>query len=59
MYEFLAPWGVLIPLISAAVTYYWVIERQRKDMIKNFELPPQSNRPSSRIETSRLSMVHG
>lgn len=59
MYEFLAPWGALLPLFSAAVTYVWVTEKRRKNMIQTFEMPPRTSRPSSRIEHSRLSMAHG
>ena len=33
MYEFLAPWGVLVPAISAAMIYLTVSEIRRKHML--------------------------
>ncbi len=41
MYEFLAPWGVLIPLLSAAFVYFHVTEKRRAHMIQTFEIAPQ------------------
>ncbi len=40
MYEFLAPWGVLIPILSAAFVYFPVSERRRAHMIRAFEVAP-------------------
>lgn len=36
MYEFLAPWGVLIPLFSAVLVYVRVAEKRRKEMMEDF-----------------------
>ncbi len=37
MYEFLAPWGVLVPAISAMVVYLVVSEERRRDQLKMIE----------------------
>ncbi len=60
MYEFLAPWGVLIPLCSAVAVYLLVTEKRRKSMIQAFELPPPNEKPApSRTASAPLSLVHG
>ncbi len=37
MYEFLAPWGVLVPAISALIVYLAVSEERRRDQLKMIE----------------------
>ena len=39
MYEFLAPWGVLVPAISAALIYLTISEIRRKKMLRHIEAP--------------------
>ena len=39
MYEFLAPWGVLVPAISAALVYLIVSEIRRKQMLSVIHAP--------------------
>lgn len=53
MYEFLAPWGVLAPAISAAIAYLSVTEMRRKALLRMIEVP------SSPEGTTRLSVLHG
>ncbi len=59
MYEFLAPWGVLIPMISAAVCYYYSAKSRREKMLEDFDLTPPAPPRSSRPLTAPLSVVNG
>lgn len=56
MYEFLAPWGVLVPALSAALIYLVISEKRRKRMLGDIEAPegapPQM---TSRMTGSRLA----
>jgi hypothetical protein len=59
MYEFLAPWGALIPLVSGVVSYLLVSESRRKQMMKDIEAPPNADmRPFSSMRRP-LSVMHG
>lgn len=39
MYEFLAPWGVLVPAISAIAVYVLVAEQRRKEQLEMIKAP--------------------
>ncbi len=39
MYEFLAPWGVLVPALSAIVVYVLVAEQRRKEQLRMIQAP--------------------
>ena len=39
MYEFLAPWGALVPAISATLIYLIVSEIRRKQMLSAIHAP--------------------
>jgi hypothetical protein len=53
MYEFLAPWGVLAPAISATIVYVCVSEIRRKRQLLMIEAA------SSPAGGAPLSQVHG
>lgn len=38
MYEFLAPWGMLVPAISAITVYAFIAEQRRKDLLALIEV---------------------
>ena len=64
MYEFLAPWGALVPALSAAVTYLYVVEKRRLAMLRMIQAPDPAEESlltsASYLRTfSRLSEVHG
>jgi hypothetical protein len=59
MYEFLAPWGVLVPVLSAAICYFLSSESRRKAMLEEFEFTTREEPGSSRVDQSRLSVMHG
>lgn len=59
MYEFLAPWGVLVPLVSAAICYFLSSESRRKAMLKDWELDTRGEETSSRVHRSSLSVMNG
>ena len=59
MYEFLAPWGVLVPIVSAVICYFLSSESRRKARLKEFEFSPREEEPSSRVATTALSNMHG
>ncbi len=39
MYEFLAPWGVLVPALSATLSYYMVQRFKRERQFSTFQAP--------------------
>ena len=39
MYEFLAPWGALLPLVSAVISYSIVAEFRRRKLLKHIQGP--------------------
>ena len=39
MYDFLAPWGVLVPALSGICVYVLVAKYRRKKLIQNFKVP--------------------
>ena len=53
MYEFLAPWGVLAPAVSAAIAYFTVTEMRRREQLRMIE------DSSSPAEDTSLSVMHG
>lgn len=56
MYEFLAPWGVLAPALSAIAIYFVISELRRKQMLQTIEAPEiTSMRPLSGFNSSRLA----
>jgi hypothetical protein len=59
MYEFLAPWGVLVPIISAGICYYLSSNSRRKAMLDEFEFGETDPDASSIDESRRLSAMHG
>lgn len=53
MYEFLAPWGVLVPALSATLIYLIINEFRRKQMLVYLEAPEgTSDRPGSKAHGS-------
>ena len=42
MYEFLAPWGVLVPAISAGLAYLMVANFRRKQLLSSIEAPVEA-----------------
>ena len=59
MYEFLAPWGVLVPLISAGICYYLSANSRRKALLDEFGFGETDPEASSLDDVSRLSATHG
>ena len=59
MYEFLAPWGVLVPVISATICYFCSSEARRRVMLKDLEDATRVEDASSRVVPSSLSVMHG
>lgn len=59
MYEFLAPWGVFVPIVSAAVCYYLSANSRRKAMLDAFEFNETDPSAPSLDDTSHLSAMHG
>ena len=64
MYEFLAPWGALVPALSAAVTYLYVAEKRRVAMLRMVQAPDPaeeslSTSASYLLSRPLLSEVHG
>ncbi len=59
MYEFFAPWGVLVPVISAAICYFLSSSARRKANLKEFEVATRVEVSSSRVVLSPLSMMNG
>ena len=56
MYEFLAPWGVLVPALSATLIYLTVSETRRKRMLVSIEAPEaDAQQLASRLNTSTLA----
>ncbi len=56
MYEFLAPWGVLVPALSAILIYLIVSEARRKRMLTQIEAPEGTPAQfASRMTGSRLA----
>lgn len=56
MYDFLAPWGVLIPALSAIAIYFFISGLRRKQMISAIEAPElNSMRALSGFNSSRLA----
>ncbi|MCV6593156.1 MAG: hypothetical protein OIF48_09415 [Silicimonas sp.] len=54
MYEFLAPWGVLVPALSALVIYLRITATRRKGMMKMIHAPNEKCcRVVTRITRSR------
>ena len=53
MYEFLAPWGVLAPVVSAVLVYAATSGIRRRLIIR------ATGRDSSPVGMSPLSLVHG
>ena len=39
MYDFLAPWGVLVPAISAFLVYIYVAEIRRRRQLELIQAP--------------------
>ena len=48
MYEFLAPWGILAPAISAAAIYLIISEFRREKMMVMIEAPDDAPATISR-----------
>lgn len=59
MYEFLAPWGVLVPILSAGICYYLSANSRRQAMLDEFEFGETDPTASSLDDVSRLSAMHG
>lgn len=59
MYEFLAPWGVLVPLVSAAICYFLSSNSRRNAMLQELEKHTRDGPSSSRVHSSTLSEMHG
>lgn len=59
MYEFLAPWGVLVPVLSAAFCYFVSSEARRKERMKDFEVSVREGVSTSRTDIRPLSVMHG
>jgi|GEM_PF-6498419 hypothetical protein len=64
MYEFLAPWGVLAPVLCAFATYLFVVEKRRVSLMKQVEAPDPAVEPLSTTLSSyrfldTLSGVNG
>ena len=56
MYEFLAPWGVLAPALSAIAIFFVISEFRRRQMLLTIEAPePASMRALSGFNSSRLA----
>lgn len=56
MYEFLAPWGMLVPALSAILIYLVVSEIRRKKLLSFIEAPEGTPAQHvSRIVGSRLA----
>ena len=56
MYEFLAPWGVLVPALSAIFIYLIVSEVRRKRLLAFIEAPEGTpTQLVSRMTGSRLA----
>lgn len=59
MYEFFAPWGVLVPVLSAAICYFLSSEARRKAMLKELKLNTREEITSSRVNFGHLSNMNG
>jgi hypothetical protein len=56
MYEFLAPWGVLVPALSAIAMFIVISELRRKQMLVTIEAPETTSmRAVSGFNSSRLA----
>ena len=56
MYEFLAPWGVLVPALSAIAMFIVISEVRRKQMLVTIEPPETTSlRAVSGFNSSRLA----
>ena len=42
MYEFLAPWGVLAPALTAALTYLFAANLRRRNLLVSLEAPAEA-----------------
>jgi len=59
MYEFLAPWGAFIPLVSAAIPFLVISELRRKRLMRDIQSPSAPDeRPFSSM-SRHLSLVNG
>ena len=54
MYEFLAPWGILVPALSAALIYLIITDIRRKKMLSLIEAPEEPG-----YSYDRVAMVSG
>lgn len=52
MYEFLAPWGVLVPAVSAGLIYVIVSGFRREKMMTMIEAPDGAPITASRCQLS-------
>ena len=56
MYEFIAPWGVLVPVFSATICYFLSASARRKALLEEFEVATRVEDTSSRVVLSHLSV---
>ena len=59
MYEFLAPWGVLVPVLSAAFCYFVSSNAHRKEQLRDFQFSVREDHASSRTDIETLSVMNG
>lgn len=59
MYEFLAPWGVFVPLISFAITYFCVTEARRRESLREMREPLEDEVSSYGSKLPPLSATYG